>query len=206
MYVCSSNTKTQCCLKAVNYSTAWFSRKFPSQFQWNRWISDMVWTVKLVLAVFENTSLLCRLSQLSDIRVLWANQLWEFFGFCLFRKQHFSILIKGTGLVHSWRKLSQLPHIYIYIYIRLGDSGLLADLFIAENKLGLINSSGFTIPSYLKTGLIPQLRIQWVPRQQWGHLLPWIFLPLKQHSKFFFIVFLHHFVIWPMARPFVLHV
>lgn len=29
---------------------------------------------------------LCRLSQLSDIRVLWANQLWGFFGFCLFRK------------------------------------------------------------------------------------------------------------------------
>lgn len=42
--------------------------------------------LKLVLAVFEKTSLLCRLSQLSDVRVLWANQLWEFFGFCLFRK------------------------------------------------------------------------------------------------------------------------
>lgn len=27
--------KKQRCFKAVNYSTAWFSRKFPYQFQWN---------------------------------------------------------------------------------------------------------------------------------------------------------------------------
>lgn len=41
-----------------------------------------------------------------------------------------------------------------------------------ENKLGLTSSCDFIIPSYLKTALILQLKIQYVPKQERGYLLP----------------------------------
>lgn len=112
--------------KAVQYSTAWVSRRFLYQFEGNQW--------KLLnQCCFKKTCLLCSLTQLSDIGVLWANGVWGFSGF-------FGVLIKGAGWVYSRRKF--LP---TTTYINLSDSGFLANMFVTENKLGLINSSSFII-------------------------------------------------------------
>lgn len=117
----------QCCFKAINYSTVWFSRKFPCKFQWNWCITDMMWNVKLMLTVFEKY--LFSAGCLTFLVSGFCGKIsFGCFGFCLFRKWDFSISVEGTGLVHSWRKICQQPHLFsvsvsVCLSIYLSDSG-----------------------------------------------------------------------------------